>query len=112
MADLAQARYRASGKKAKSNRRLYLANREEHYERNRTRAIQNQYGLTRAEYDTLMEESCRICGEESKHLDHDHSTGAIRGPLCRNCNLGLGHFRDNPRLLDAAKRHLRGDHDE
>ena len=50
-------------------------------------------------------------------VDHDHSQEnadgtvprvAIRGLLCRSCNLGLAGFRDNPTYLDAAKQYLKG----
>ena len=40
------------------------------------------------------------------HLDHDHSTGKVRGILCQNCNVAIGLLRDNPDLLRAAAEYL------
>lgn len=50
-------------------------------------------------YNQILEQqnySCAICGRHESefkkrlHLDHDHSTGEIRGILCNRCNLILG----------------------
>jgi hypothetical protein len=55
---------------------------------------------------------CAICGvhqsEVSKRfsVDHNHSTGKVRGLLCNHCNRGLGHFRDDPMLLEFAAQYL------
>lgn len=50
---------------------------------------------------------CTICGMEVKLVvDHDHITGKIRGMLCSHCNRGLGHFRDDPTLLEFAAQYL------
>lgn len=50
---------------------------------------------------------CVICGAEDKLVvDHDHITGAVRGMLCNHCNRGLGHFRDDPMLLEFAAQYL------
>jgi len=51
---------------------------------------------------------CHICLADDKpmHLDHDHLTGDIRGYLCADCNLGLGRFKDDPKLLRAAISYL------
>ena len=63
-------------------------------------------------YDKLFEQQggvCKICGKNGARalaLDHDHSTGLVRGLLCGRCNLGLGHFRDNVVLLQSAIRYL------
>ena len=51
--------------------------------------------------------SCLICGSEEKLVtDHCHSSFIVRGKLCSNCNLGLGHFKDDPFLLEFARQYL------
>jgi hypothetical protein len=39
-------------------------------------------------------------------IDHDHTTGEVRGLLCPTCNAGLGHFKDSPELLLKAALYL------
>ena len=70
-------------------------------------------GITEQDYHAMLEKQqgrCAICGDEPEvvhlRIDHDHETGAIRGLLCRNCNLGLGNFRDSPAKMIAALEYL------
>lgn len=52
-------------------------------------------------------QECVICGVGGKLVvDHDHTTGEVRGMLCNHCNRGLGHFRDDPHLLEFARMYL------
>lgn len=67
----------------------------------------HKYGLTVVEQAALLSNPCEICGGASTCIDHSHVTGKVRGGLCRDCNLGLGPFRDNPLLLESAARYLR-----
>jgi hypothetical protein len=58
-------------------------------------------------------EHCEICGLRSSMalcLDHEHLTGMFRGWICSNCNVGLGHFRDNAEALEKAARYIRERH--
>jgi len=53
---------------------------------------------------------CDICSKvitgKDMHLDHNHTTGVLRGWLCMLCNTGLGKFKDNPDLLRKALSYL------
>ena|SRR2546428_13011463 len=71
--------------------------------------------VTLDEYHALFErqnEQCAICRDilkpidKNTHIDHDHNTKKIRGLLCQRCNVGLGHFRDSPKLLREAANYL------
>lgn len=68
--------------------------------------------LSAEEYDTLLQRQkgvCAICGrkpEERLVVDHDHSSGKVRGLLCSPCNLGLGIFEDDPGRLVAGAEYL------
>jgi len=74
-----------------------------------------KFGITPEQYAQLLVEQehvCAICkGSDSSGralaVDHDHTTGEIRGLLCSRCNPGLGQFQDDPTLLQAAIDYLR-----
>lgn len=39
-------------------------------------------------------------------VDHDHTTGIVRGLLCNNCNLMVGYAQDDPEILRKAIAYL------
>lgn len=69
-----------------------------------------KYGLTIGQWQEMFEAQegrCKICGDESKLVvDHCHTEGHVRSLLCSPCNMGLGHFRDDPVRLSAAIEYL------
>jgi hypothetical protein len=75
------------------------------------------YGITVEEYNAILKRQngrCRICKCKPKghlHVDHNHKTGKVRGLLCRSCNIGLGHLRDNPHLARIAAAYIEDDGD-
>lgn len=67
-------------------------------------SLKNQY---LRDNNLSVDGNCEICGIMCKRvLDHDHSSGKIRGLLCGNCNWGLGNFMDNTNNLLSAIRYL------
>lgn len=59
---------------------------------------------------------CEICSRNAQLcFDHDHTKyntrnlkpHILRGTLCRDCNIGIGMFKDNPQLLLAAVDYIK-----
>lgn len=83
-----------------------------HCDQERFRTI----GVTPREYIDMLDAQgggCAICGTlvntvqgKSLPVDHDHESGSIRGILCHSCNVGLGHFQDDPDKLMSAAAYL------
>lgn len=78
--------------------------------------LKNNYNMTIELYEQIFnaqDGKCAICktsdfkGLYSRpHVDHCHVTGQVRGILCHHCNTGLGLFRDDKSLLQAAAEYL------
>lgn len=58
----------------------------------------------------ITEEAAKNHNNQTKHyglyIDHDHSKGHLRGLLCHNCNLVVGHAKDNIETLHKAIKYL------
>lgn len=73
--------------------------------------IRRKYGLSWEDFLRLNKEQdgkCAICfiHMNPPSVDHCHSTGRVRGLLCKPCNHGLGLFKDAPSSLRAAASYL------
>lgn len=72
--------------------------------------IERKYGLTERELAGILAVQCGQCviclTARPEHVDHDHTTGAVRGILCSGCNSGLGNFGDDLGRLWSALRYL------
>lgn len=98
------------------SRTYHHNNKEQIHQKNREWRISSKYGISIETYNSMMESqnmSCAICLESFSDsinrrlaVDHDHTTGAVRGLLCGNCNNGLGRFKDNVSLLKKAIEYL------
>ena len=41
-----------------------------------------------------------------KVIDHNHTTGKVRGVLCHSCNVSIGLFKENTNYLSKAREYL------
>lgn len=106
----------ANQRVAEFRQRLRERDYSEFRRRERKGNLYRNHGITIEEYEAKLISQggvCAICnlpptnGRGLKlHVDHDHSTGKIRGLLCNYCNLGLGKFKDNSDLLQRAIEYL------
>jgi hypothetical protein len=96
---------------------------ERYRARLRKHSLKANFGMTPEDYDRILvaqNHVCAICHKpETKFdsrqgvvrrlsVDHDHATGRVRGLLCHHCNNGIGHLREDPKLLRAAIAYLKG----
>jgi len=104
--------FRHKIKRIEKSREWYCNNRERVKTLARKRVYAQAYKITLDEYDrmlSLQNGVCAICLKPDKQnrklsVDHCHSTGKVRGLLCRACNSYIGYICDSPinatRLLE------------
>lgn len=101
----------------RSHRNIY---RKEYGKRNQEKIrdynFKAAYRISLEDYNKLFEfqqGGCAICRKPCKSghklsVDHNHKTGVVRGLLCKNCNLAIGHLNEDENLiwnlLDYLKR--------
>tara|TARA_R110000868_G_scaffold403088_1_gene679950 strand:- start:1740 stop:2123 length:384 start_codon:yes stop_codon:yes gene_type:complete len=84
--------------------------------------LKKKYGLPMEEYvEMLLDQKgvCKICKQpeiaidhrthklRSLAVDHNHTTGDIRGLLCTTCNTAIGLLREDANLFEAASNYLK-----
>lgn len=82
---------------------------------NRNKNLLRDYGITLEQFEDKWQTQngqCAICcgdlemGKGGHAVDHDHTSGLVRGLLCKPCNNGLGHLQDSVEVLRSALRYL------
>lgn len=76
----------------------------------RTFRLKTRYGLTEEDYQRMYDKQngvCCICHRPQKtgplHVDHNHTTGAVRGLLCAPCNRVIGYMENANWFAEASK---------
>ena len=108
--------------KLKLSRESNKRYREKNKLKTENKRLKIRYGITLEDYQNLYNKQlglCKICNNpeivrilkgrqiRSLAVDHCHDTGKVRGLLCYKCNVGLGSFNDDPKLLIRAINYLR-----
>ena len=77
--------------------------------------LRSSYGITLEEYQAMFDKQlnkCGICAIEHTNttgglfVDHNHTTGKVRGLLCKKCNTAIGLLNDDPLTIDNAKLYV------
>lgn len=78
-------------------------------DRSRIRTLA-RHGITIEIYDSMYDKQngkCAICNLSIKLcVDHNHTSGKVRGLLCFHCNTALGLFKDDLKILNSAIKYL------
>lgn len=71
------------------------------------------YGVTSRELLEAQGGKCASCSNITSgsrkgwHVDHDHTTGKVRGVLCYGCNVALGMLGEDLERIEALAFYLR-----
>lgn len=88
------------------------------YADKKTRHLKSRYGLDYEWFTRTLKDqdtSCKICGvglvldansSNRACVDHNHSTGKVRGILCNHCNRAIGLLKDDVEILKNALSYL------
>jgi hypothetical protein len=88
--------------KNEKSRKYYCANKDKY----RNYHLKKCYGIKQVDYEMMLnyqQHKCAICNEqlgEKLFVDHNHSTGQVRGLLCSECNSALGYIKESRQILE------------
>lgn len=95
--------YQRPGVKEKQHARV--ARNPRRKEQRKKAHVKARFGISLAEYEDFRREhpeTCPLCRKRpARAVDHDHTTGVLRGVLCDPCNLVLGLVEDD---VDTLRR--------
>lgn len=95
-----------------SSARRYQENKEFYLRNSTQNARKRRFGVDQLQFEQMLSLQgfqCAICScdiDQSACVDHNHTTGKVRGLLCKKCNQGLGLFQDQKQLLLNAATYL------
>ena len=107
-----QKKYQQSTKGQEKYKKYYAENKDVWFKSNL-----KKYNITLDEYYDLLTKQnrcCAICSiseaelNKKMHIDHNHTTGEVRGLLCHHCNTGIGLFKENILVMKKAMEYLNG----
>lgn len=84
-------------------------------EKRRNTLLKNKYKITTEDFLKIHSSQngcCAICNISEENfgkflsVDHEHSSGKVRGLLCQKCNLLLGNAKDSIDILIKAIEYL------
>jgi hypothetical protein len=86
--------------------------------RERVLCLRRYYGMTVEEFDQRVLDQaglCAVCGDPLMYtgmgrlracVDHNHTTGKVRGIIHGSCNSMIGYAADSPKKLRQAAEYL------
>lgn len=89
--------------------------RSRHRQWERDRNLRRKYGISRSQFDAIFEAQgrhCALCPATNPGwrngwcVDHDHTTGEVRGLLCHDCNTRLGFYETSRHQFTVFERYL------
>jgi len=98
-----------------NNKIWAAANKEKRKDSEFERNLKRKFNMTRKDYDAILlaqGNKCAICPKprslsgKALAVDHCHTTLAIRGLLCNECNTAIGLFTESIEILQSAIAYL------
>lgn len=107
---------RVTAKQKEANRRRKKNKPSEYYRERWKASLKTRYGIGIEKYEEMLiaqDGRCGICAaqvanDRNLDVDHDHSTGEVRGLLCTRCNQGVGFLEWIGSKITIAQDYLRG----
>jgi nitrate/TMAO reductase-like tetraheme cytochrome c subunit len=102
----------------RSNCKICCSKSHKNYRKNnKDKLLKHKYNISLNFYDNLFIQQnnrCAICSNAfsnekhnyKAHIDHDHTTGKVRGLLCNDCNSGIGFLKENITILSNAIKYI------
>ncbi len=113
----ARKSYQSNKEHKRNVKRNWALNNKEKVTQLKRSNLLKQYGLTLDQYNQMLKSQdfgCAICKRKDSGrprminlvVDHNHTTGKVRGLLCSPCNVAIGMVKESIDILNRIKEYL------